>query len=209
MGILGRDRAMLYQLAAWTGFRRGELGSLTLCSFDFQADPATVTVEANYSKRRRRDIQILHPDLVDVLQEWLPKRAVKKDDEILFPISKKTCGVDRRTAGMMQYDLGIARRIWIDETDDPKERQRREASEFLLYKNRTGLFADFHGLRHTFITNLGKAKVDVKTAQELARHSDIRLTMDIYTHVDQSKKQAAINALPKLSGRKSDKTENE
>ena len=207
MGILGRDRAMLYQLAAWTGFRRGELGSLSLRSFDFQAPNATVTVEASYSKHRRKDVQILHPDLVELLGEWLVKRNPKSDDEILFPISKKTCGVDRRTAAMMQYDLGCARRFWIDEADDPNERKARESSEFLLYENKAGLFADFHGLRHTFITNLGKAKVDVKTAQLLARHSDIRLTMDVYTHVDDEEKRAAIHALPKLPGRKNRKEE--
>ena len=30
--ISGVDRAMIYVLAAWTGFRKGEIGSLTLRS---------------------------------------------------------------------------------------------------------------------------------------------------------------------------------
>jgi len=60
------------------------------------------------------------------------------------------------------------------------------------------LFADFHGLRHTFITNLRDAGVDPKTAQKLARHSDIRLTMIIYTHVKDKTEVDAINLLPGL-----------
>ena len=101
---------------------------------------------------------------------------------------------------MIQFDLASARRFWIAETDDPEERRQRETSEFLLYKNKAGLFADFHGLRHTFISNLGKAGVKPKTAQILARHSDIRLTLNIYTHVDQEAQIAAINALPGVPG---------
>jgi len=55
--------------------------------------------------------------------------------------------------------------------------------------------ADFHALRHTFITSLAKADVSPKTAQMLARHSDIRLTMDIYTHVDRDEQAEAIGKL--------------
>ena len=202
VGLVGRDRAMLYLLAAWTGFRRGELGSLTLRSFDLESPTPTVTVEASYSKHRRRDTQILHPDIVERLKVWLPQRKPKTDDEILFPVSKRTCGVDRKTSDMMQFDLAAARRFWIAETDDPEERLQRESSEFLLYKNRGRLFADFHGLRRTFISNLGKAGVAPKTAQILARHSDLSLTMNIYTHVAQEAEIAAINALPGIPGMK-------
>ncbi|HBT75695.1 MAG TPA: hypothetical protein DEB39_01945, partial [Planctomycetaceae bacterium] len=115
---------------------------------------------------------------------------------------KKTCGVDRKTSDMIKRDLDSARRFWIAETDDPEERRRREESEFLVYENKAGLFADFHGLRHTFISNLGKAGVAPKTAQILARHSDLSLTMNIYTHVDQQEQAAAINSLPRVPGLK-------
>jgi len=75
---------------------------------------------------------------------------------------------------------------------------RREKSDFLEYQDSQGRFADFHCLRHTFITNLARANVSPKTAQSLARHSDIRLTMDIYTHVEQEEQATAIRGLPSL-----------
>ena len=198
VGLVGRDRAMLYLLAAWTGFRRGELGSLTLRSFNFDSQVPTVTIMAQYSKHRRQDVQVLHPDLVVRFKEWVRERAPKDGDEILFPISEKTCGTDRQTARMVQFDLAAARRFWIDEADDPAEKQRRQASDFLVYKNKAGLFADFHGLRHTFITNLRDAGVDPKVAQKLARHSDIRLTMEIYTHIKDKAEIDAIQMLPSV-----------
>ncbi len=50
-------------------------------------------------------------------------------------------------------------------------------------------------MRHTFITNLCRANVPPKTAQALARHSDICLTMNTYSHVGQQEQAAAIGML--------------
>jgi site-specific recombinase XerD len=59
-----------------------------------------------------------------------------------------------------------------------------------------GLFADFHSCRHAFCSNLAKVGVSVKMAQMLARHSDVRLTLGIYTHVGLADCTAAIGSLP-------------
>ncbi len=72
---------------------------------------------------------------------------------------------------------------------------QRENSDFLKYQDSQGRFADFHAMWHTFITNLYRANVSPKTAQALARHSDIRLTMNTYSHVGQQEQAAAIGML--------------
>lgn len=212
-GIIGPDRAMLYLLAAYTGFRKGELGSLTMKSFDFaETDlerdgnvatmkPATVRIEAAYAKNRRQDVQVLHPYIVQKLKAWL---EIKKPapDEILFPVSRRSGGVERKTAKMIRFDLESARTFWIAESKSEKEEKTRQKANFLLYQDETGRFADFHCLRHTFITNLGRAKVSPKTAQTLARHSNINLTLGIYTHIDQDEQIAAINSLPEPEPKK-------
>ena len=38
------------------------------------------------------------------------------------------------------------------------------------------LFADFHSLRHTYLTLGGRAGIDLRTLQELAGHSTSKLT---------------------------------
>ena len=202
VGLIGQDRAMLYLLAAWTGFRRGELGSLTLKNFvGLDTETPMITLNASYSKRRRNDEQVLHPDVAERFKQWLEIRK-PRPDEILFAISEKTCGVDRRTSEMMAFDLAFARNIWIAEAKNETERQSRMASDFLKYQDSNGHFADFHSLRHTFITNLCRANVSPKVAQLLARHSDIRLTLNVYSHAAQDERAAGINALPGLPKKK-------
>ena len=73
---------------------------------------------------------------------------------------------------------------------------QREALDFLAYENHDGLFADFHSCRHLFITSLERAGISPKMAQTLAPHSDIRLTMNFYTHTELAEQTAAIGALP-------------
>ena len=65
---------------------------------------------------------------------------------------------------------------------------RRDTITVLAYRNH----ADLHSIRHTFITNLCKTDVSPKTAQMLARYNDIRITIEVYTHVDQNEQIDAI-----------------
>ncbi|HMN39649.1 MAG TPA: site-specific integrase [Phycisphaerales bacterium] len=163
------QRDVLYLLAASTGFRFGEIKSLTTRSFDLDADPPTVTVEASYSKRRRRDVQPLRPDIADGLRATLD--ATPRGEHV-WP------SLPDEMAQVIAADLAAA---GIAVRDD------------------AGRVIDFHALRHTFITRLARSGVTPKVAQTLARHSTITLTMDRYAHValaDTSKALASLPALP-------------
>lgn len=65
----------------------------------------------------------------------------------------------------------------------------------ITYKTEEGT-ADFHSLRHSFITNLSRAGIHPSDAMVLARHSTITLTMDYYTHVKRDSLQGIIDAQP-------------
>jgi hypothetical protein len=195
--IPGPDRAMMYVLAGWTGFRKGEIGSLTQRSFRFDTAPATATVAACYSKRKRQDTQLLHPEVVRLLSEWLATKPDLGPDDLLFPVSVRVPnGTERKTHKMMKLDLQSARAKWIEEGKSPEEQERPTKSDFLSYESEDGLFADFHSNRHMFITSLERAGLSPKMAQTLARHSDVRLTLGIYTHVGLNDQTAAIKSLP-------------
>ncbi len=92
-GLTGRERQMLYQVAAYTGLRASELASLTERSFDLEAEHPTVTVAAGYSKHRRKDTLPLNADLVVSLREWFAElRQVAPETSGIIPIGKPSVG---------------------------------------------------------------------------------------------------------------------
>lgn len=190
--LTGSDRVIVYILACYTGFRRNEIGSVTAHSFNFESDPPTLTVEAGYSKRRRTDVMPLRSDLAKRIQDWIATKRKLDPTKPLVKIAKK------RTAEMLKKDLALARKAWLKKSPNEQERQRREQTSFLTYQNDQGHYADFHALRKTFITNLSRAGVSPKTAQLLARHSDINLTMNTYTMLGVLDQAAAVEALPPI-----------
>ena len=58
-----------------------------------------------------------------------------------------------------------------------------------------------HWLRHTFITLMYFAGVDVLTAKEQAGHEDIKTTMAIYTHLDKDFKKKSMSKLDDYLGK--------
>ena len=188
LGISGPDRAMLYRVAVGTGFRASEIGSLAPESFNLDADTPTIIIEAGYSKHRRKDVQPIRGDLAALLAPWLEGKATGK---AVFSMPEKP-------AAMMRVDLDVARQAWIAEGATDQEKTKRAASSFLDYRNAAGQCADFHALRHTFVSRVVQSGASVKVAQDLARHSSPMLTLGRYTHLQLYDKTKALNALPAL-----------
>ena len=87
-----------------------------------------------------------------------------------------------KCAPMFRIDLAAARLAWLDEAKgNAAETERRTKSRFLCPVDGCG--CDFHGLRHSFISNLAAGGVHPKVAQQLARYSTITLTTDCYSHL--------------------------
>ncbi len=195
--VSGADRAMIYIVAAWTGYRRAELASLTFRSLQLEGENPSVRLNAIDSKNRKGADIPLHPVVVERLRAWLAKRPATDRNAPLFPLQTDSGKHFRKTAKMMKRDLEAARKAWLKEAEnDEAELARREASDFLAYCDEDGLYADFHANRHTFISNLGRAGVPLATAQKLARHSDPKLTANVYTHLGVEEQAAAVRGLP-------------
>ena len=201
-GLSGPDRSALYVMAAMTGLRANELASLTALSFDFHANPPTVKVEAASEKAGRGATLPLHPFAADKVSKLLASRQrasvtpkIKLPAESLWPGTWST-----RAAEMFRRDLDKSRSIWLAEVEKiAEELQQRTDSSFLKPQNANGEIADFHALRHTFITMLASSGVHPKVAQQLARHSTITLTMDRYSHARLVDLNSAVENLPSLA----------
>jgi len=58
--------------------------------------------------------------------------------------------------------------------------------------------ADFHALRHTYISRVVASGANIKVAQELARHSSPMLMLGRYAHVQLVDQTRALDALPAI-----------
>ena len=190
-GLSGSDRAMLYRVATGTGFRASELRSLTPRSFRLQDDTPGVVLRAGSSKRRTEDYQPIRSDLADTLGPWMEHR---KADQPIWPGRW-----NEKAARMLRRDLRLARARWIKASSNSVERRERNESGFLAVEDDAGRVVDFHALRVSFITALARGGASVRAAQELARHSDPKLTMNVYTSLGIHDLSNALDALPDTS----------
>lgn len=180
-------RYWLDRLASETGLRMSELRSLERGSFDLDADPPAVTVAAAYAKNRRADTLPLRRATARALAPWLRDHG----DGQVFVLPHWALVI-----GAFRADLAAARSEWIGYARSERDKREREESSFLRYQDAVGRFADFHALRHTFITGLARAGVHPKLAQDLARHSTINLTMSVYSHSLLTERADAVEVLP-------------
>ena len=58
-----------------------------------------------------------------------------------------------------------------------------------------------HVFRHSYITTLAKANVDLKTIQRISGHANITTTLNIYTHTREEEIQEAGNKIGELLGK--------
>jgi integrase len=97
-GYDGRTRAAIYLLAYATGLRKSEMASLMPGSFNLDPDAPTVTVEAAFSKHRRRDV-------IELPKVVVPLLGINrlKPGEPIFPHLAQ-----RKTHKMLRLDLEVA-----------------------------------------------------------------------------------------------------
>ncbi|MFN8515199.1 MAG: tyrosine-type recombinase/integrase [Chloroflexia bacterium] len=76
---------------------------------------------------------------------------------------------------------------------------RNLVRDFQALRERAGLPPmRFHDLRHSCISFLAAQGVPARTAMEIAGHSQITLTMNVYAHIGDEAKRAALGGLGRL-----------
>jgi integrase/recombinase XerC len=173
-GLNGDDRYHLYATAAGTGFRAKGLASLTPESFDWSGKFPVVTLAARNAKNKKTKEQPLPPDLADLLRPYMTSKAAGQ------PLWGGTWAKDHRGAEMLRMDLEVAGIPYIVEGPDGP------------------LHADFHSLRHSYLTLGSKSGIDLRTLQELAGHSTSKLT-ERYSHRRLHDLAGAVEKMPKLT----------
>lgn len=168
--LAGEDRYHLYLTAFATGFRASELAALTPAHFDLAGDPPAVALSGKATKNKRAARQPLPPAVAIALRSYLADRPANR------PIWSGGWNI-RRAARMLGRDLAAAGVPYVVEGPHGKE------------------YADFHALRHTYVSALAATGTGAKELQTLARHQDPRMTLGIYTHTRSAELARAVGRL--------------
>jgi integrase len=107
---------------------------------------------------------------------------------------------DRLKAGSRWKDNDIVFPNTIGKPMNAGNFYRREFQPLLEQAGLTGQGFTFHSLRHTFATTLAARNVNPATAQKMLGHSDIRMTLAIYTHATDEMQDAATAAIESAFG---------
>ena len=100
----GRERRLVYLLAAWTGLRRNEIRQLTWGDIHVDTIPARITLQARTTKSKRADALPMHPQLADELRAWRPASAGPTDFVISTVPHMNCLRADLALAGIAHKD---------------------------------------------------------------------------------------------------------
>jgi integrase len=116
----------------------------------------------------------LHPLLAEFMLLWKQKTAYSQSCDWVFP-SFRLEGKQPRVANML--------------VEDHPRPAAVKAGILSSHRNLRGQLVDddprrfgFHNLRHSLASFLIRIRTDPKTVQTLLRHSDVKLTLQFYTH---------------------------
>ena len=217
-------RAYIFiMLGLYAGLRREEICGLQWRDIDLTADPPRLTVESAVrfsggkavypaplkSKAAHRTIP-LPPNLANAL------RAEKKRSNSFFVVHSPD-GQHITFPGMRNIIGIIDRRAPMSEAKKMKREQREKDLGRPIAPRKTQkniVKIDFrptpHQLRHTYITRLIEGGMDIKKVQYLAGHDDIRMTLNIYSHVVGNTPEDLIGAVAAaFSGQSSGQNKNQ
>lgn len=166
LAVAPLHRAMVYLTALYTGLRRAEMNGLKWEAFDLDSTPALLRVPSSISKNKKATTHELRAELAEALRAYRPASAKPSDWAFKGHVPR---------VHLIKRDLTAAG---------------------IPFEDEQGRRVDLHALRHTFITLLSASGVAPRVAMALARHSDLKLTMRVYTDTDRLGLDRAMALLP-------------
>lgn len=163
------SRAWVYLFIVYTGLRRYELNRLNWGHFHLDVPRPYVELEAQNTKSKRAACQPLRPEVVAALRAQRP------------------------------VDAGSGDWVFRGKVPMPAKLRADLAAAGIPYVDERGRRVDVHALRTTFGTMLSVAGVPPRVAMELMRHSDLKLTMRIYTDAGHLPLAEDVERLPSFS----------
>ena len=171
------DRAKLaVAVAAFTGLRQGEIQGLKW--EHFSQDLSRVDIQEQGTDNGE-DTSLKSPES----KATLP----------VIPVLRRLLEQHRNG-----WQTGYVLRTWNNGWVNLQDIAKREIRPTIERLNLGTTWRGWHAFRHGLATNLNALGVDPKTMQQLLRHANVTITLDIYTHALSEK---AVEAMEKFSAK--------
>ena len=174
--VNNEDMKLMFKLLFWTGLRIGEARALKIDDIDF--NNKTISVNKNYVKIHGKE-NLTSPKTKS------SKRILKIDDKLVQDIK--------------DY---LDKALYI--IDDDFIFRHQKTSYTIKFKNIAlkvlGKDLRIHDLRHSHASFLINNGVDVLLISKRLGHSNIAMTLNVYSHLYPSKENEAIELINKLKG---------
>ncbi len=191
----------LFVVAVNTGLRQGELCGLTPDDIDFNKHTLDVKRTLLYMKTSEDDKKEFHfgepktassvrtVPLTKQCEEALRKQLTQRSI-ILSRLSAKPLEGFEDLLFVTKYGTPICNELVCEAIG-------KIVNEINTMRDEADKFESFscHCFRHTFATRCFEAGVSPKTVQSYLGHASLQMTMDLYTHVTEDKKQTDIQLL--------------
>jgi len=129
----------------------------------------------------------LHPLLGEFMLRWKQKTLYSQPDDWVFP-SFRLKGRQPRVANMLVEDYLRPAAVKAGVLSSHRDKHGRVVDDDA---RRFG----FHNLRHSLASFLIRMRTDPKTVQTLLRHSDVKLTLQFYSHSISQDRMAAAGEM--------------
>lgn len=194
---------LIFLTALYSGLRQSELLALTWDDIDFEKNILSVNKIAKYQKIINREgtgenkIIVQTPKSISSIRKVpIPQTLANILKQHRAELNKKKLLVGKsfNSKNLIFYnpkgDYYSGKLIYYYFTKSINDINK-------TIKNKLPVIT-FHDLRHTYATRLFELGENPKTVQELLGHSNISITLNIYTHVMDETKQNTVNKLDVL-----------
>ncbi|CDD51767.1 putative uncharacterized protein [Firmicutes bacterium CAG:308] len=163
-------------LAYLQGLRLSEICALEKKDIDLDKMTININKKMNYKSLRKKDVSVSH-------------EMKSKNSKAVLPISNELANILKEW-----YQINPYEKIICYEDGNYMQPEIMTNTIRQVFK-KLGIKGRFHDLRHSFISN-GEAKgITMMVMKDLARHSSINTTANIYTHIEESRKREAIEII--------------
>lgn len=175
------DNAFMILFLIYTGLRREEVVPLKYSDIDIENKTITINKAVHFEKNQPilKSTKNFESRTVPILNILYDKLSTMKnehtDKQYVFPSAH----------GRIMSETSIKKKLYsVLKLLNKSDTQNSVSNEKIIFT--------LHQLRHTYVSILYAAGVDIKQAQKWTGHKDIKVLLNIYTHLDEKNNNSSI-----------------